>query len=1316
MFLLAVVFPLSATGVVFTLADFLPADAEDSVSYYQGYRAEQTLSNNNFSTGVTNYNLNQSLTGWQARLSHNNTTAGVITTGFSFNNYSSNRFYLTNNPHSAVETDPYVLMINSRTSNSEDNFQTRQGYRSNNISLEANSYYLFQVSYKNDTNYNKSTKYNQVDTIKDGDDISLTAQEFSYLDGTAVGFDSHISFTKDRATYYLEKKLEDAGKKITADDNRTNVTVFYTDDDYVGFLLKDNAPVEDGQEAPVTPYYVSKDYLEERTVGSDTEYDIAIDAELFTCPFVYNSATKKYTVPVNTPYYLQETTYTSLNDHITGSIYLSGLKDEKDKPVECEYVSVSSKDWQTFYFFVATGDKTQSDVTLDLWLGSEDGSESSGVVFFDDCHMYRCSENNFWNTYGDYRQTKKYNQTSTTEDNQIIVTTQECTKLVDLRGNNNSLMDIYKNHNLDFEANLYNQDGSTTKEWTVDESRVNGEAQVFNVGAPERFKKDTGYNFVGSNFSCDVVLDENNQSVTIKENSQVLALWADNGNVKITSKDINVDANQVYKITAQYKIADGTTGNVYMLVSENSNVYDKLYTGLTKDDYTLAQETASSAVTSNPTEETSKFNNNYGTIEFYVKGGNLFNSSVNLSLALGNSTEKATGCVVFDDITIEKSTSEAFDSATNKVELGTETKTADNTVLNGHFDVYSSTGISHPLTAPNWTITKDAKDEFGLAYGGIVNTEKAQWDNYVAQYNKLKANGTSDEENPYYWASYAANPGNLGKGETTNNILMLVNANNTKQTVISDSFNLGPNSTFKLKFDYKTIGANFKLSLLGEDDFDLFRANEITSNGVWKQGNEGYEIYFKTLSEGTSNLHIQIELDGVGQVFFDNFVISEVEDNVYENAKNKVDMRNYYLDLPTNNIPNNLGDVNPSNTPAYSGTPASGNNSSTFKGGIVKAEAFANGHTLYSEKMTSDTDVFYIMVTNQGSYSLDSKYSFDLDSSYYYTLKFKLKTSFMYQNNNVSKDNDRTYEYGVTVGLTGYTYMTYLESADDYTEYTLHLKPTETGTAKLHIALVCDSYETSGEMAIYDLAVEKTDDSTEYDKAKNDTSSKTTFVAEKEGSEGENPDDGDDSTTDTDTATPDNGGFDWLLVPTLITALALVIAIVGGILRKVKIKKIEKKRNETYDRKESLNIDIVKANARKERDAELAEIKSTISKFEKELENIEKEHKQKVLDLREKDKGKVSKETDKEFKQFAQKRTVIAEKLESLNKKIEEVNSPEHLLSLERKHYAQEESKQKELRKASEKFNKEQEKKTVETKVADENKKQAHAKKTTKKK
>ena len=136
----------------------------------------------------------------------------------------------------------------------------------------------------------------------------------------------------------------------------------------------------------------------------------------------------------------------------------------------------------------------------------------------------------------------------------------------------------------------------------------------------------------------------------------------------------------------------------------------------------------------------------------------------------------------------------------------------------------------------------------------------------------------------------------------------------------------------------------------------------------------------------------------------------------------------------------------------------------------------------------------------------------------------------------------------------------------------------------------------------------------------------------------------------------------------------------------------ERKKKESYDRAKSLIIDRIKGIARKQRDAEANEIKTKISSFETELAALEKEHKSRVLALREKDQGVVSKETDREFKTFAQKRTLISEKLSSLNRQLEDNQSPEYLLSLERQIYAKEEMKARQLYKESKKENKKNEK------------------------
>ena len=179
-----------------------------------------------------------------------------------------------------------------------------------------------------------------------------------------------------------------------------------------------------------------------------------------------------------------------------------------------------------------------------------------------------------------------------------------------------------------------------------------------------------------------------------------------------------------------------------------------------------------------------------------------------------------------------------------------------------------------------------------------------------------------------------------------------------------------------------------------------------------------------------------------------------------------------------------------------------------------------------------------------------------------------------------------------------------------------------------------------------------------------------------------------DDNTDSDTSegedaeTPENDDFTWLLlIASLITGLAIVIAVVGYFLRKVKIKKIETKRKETYDRKGTLHRDSIRKEAEDERDAEVKAIEANIKRFEDELSALESEHKEKVVALRKDDGKELSKATEKEFKLFAQKRAVLSEKIDVLKHQLENAKSPEYLLSLERKKAIEAETKQRALTK-----------------------------------
>lgn len=1267
-FLFALILPLSATSIAYSTANLesAKADSTTSTNYYSGYMKEVTMTNNNFNSSSSTYSMSTSLSGWTGQISDKKSTAGIIDVGVTFQNHMTGTYRLSQNP-GAKATDKKVLMINSKYADSTDMSYSRQGYKSSSISLNANSYYSFQVSFKSDTNYKTNTTY-VPQKAQQGElpkEVSISYNSFK-----KVAFDEYVSFSRstDNKTFYFHKTLNEAEK--TAQDKVLNKSteVLYEDEQYIGYI-------DSTDETKII--YVEK--VEENI--TDQTYTVSANTQTYTSYFRYDKNSKTFTAPIDTEYYMATTTYDALNYYSFGSIYLSGLKDENGNPVKAEYVKVSTGNWTTFYFFVATGNEKQT-VTLDLWLGSQVyGQNSSGVVFFDDVHVYQYSENNFWKIYKSYYG-KSYTKTYQDQNGDIVEENVDCLNLIDLRKNDTI---SYPAHNFDFEEDIY-QNGTSVKNW---KKSGTGHARVFNTNAPQAFKSTTGYDFVGSMLTCDVELDQDLKP-TINTHNHVLGLWADDEYVEVKSNDISIASNEILKVTANYKVSEISTGNVYLAIEENDNVRNAY--NISESQYALKDKTYSSGTSSNGSNS---FNNNYGTIEFYVKGGVHYDSSFNIVLSLGKTGENATGCVTFDNIKVEKATTESYESASNKVEF--DAKSGTQTITNGNFNnVIVSGDFNEPYAPKNWTIETE---ESGLNFAGVINTQK--YEEYVEKYKAFRAEGLSESENPYTWALEFTNPKNSNNSTTSDNIMMLANLKESYQSIKSETIKLEAGKISKIDFMLKTT-ANSKttISVFGSDGFEIYKTS-IGTNSEWKN----FEIYLNAIS-GANEIYFTIELGTQnnptqGALYLDNFNLStDISSSVFENKTAAVegvdmfagiDMTDFYLNLPTNNITTELST---SVTPAYKTTLGSKQDGVEIDGGIINSKAFDTNNKFFIES-NEDKNVFFITSTGVGSYSIDSNYKLDLKSGNYYKLSFKLKTNFAYTNQDVELDSEKSYSYGVTVGLSGFDYATGLVSNDEYKTYTIYINPSEDTSSNLHISLICDAKETAGSMALYDLNLEELseeDGKEDFENATSNTSAENydineggEFVAtvkeETEDSETE-----DDTNQNDSTNTSENNDLNWsILISSLITGAAIVIAVIGWALSKVKIKKIDRKRKESYDRKSSLNVDVIKRKAREQRDAQLNEVKSTAEKFEKELENLETTHKQRVVELREKDKGKVSKETDKEFKHFAQKRTVLAEKLASLNKQIENLQSPEYLLSLERKVYAEQESKRKELAKASKK-------------------------------
>ncbi len=1358
--ILAFIMPITMTGFVGFF--FQPKDALADVAV--NYIEPVTFTNSNFNYTTTT-TLSQNPTNWTRQQATTNTTAGVINTDANyFNNRKNSTYYLANNP-GAHASDTQILMINSKTSkdNSDENTNTygNQSYKSGSITLNENSYYSFEVAFKSDSIYKTRNEY----TLRGTDlnaPVNVSKSEFN-----SVNFsddEPYISFTSGGRSYYVKKVLVEDAEPL-ASDFTSNLS-FYADDEYVGVVidqttgnskfikLEDASAIEIGTK---TNLYTDEKFETTETLESLLEetdpaitagklvlekpnFEVYEDApEYFTfqydgltcyisksnvnyvfpsntttykCESIeftpstitsgsaeeqttrYSTTSGQYQISQTVNYYSRTTTSDNLNQYGLGSIYLDLNNSETNFTDGLAFEPVISKEWTSFYFFVATGNTSLS-ANLELTLGERSGNGSSGVVFFDNVEVWKYSPVDFYARYQEYLESKKLELDMSTPgleeepDTNIGTKTMSTVKFVSYVEDKS--LTLPESLNFDFEKN---DADNRINGWTRSQEST-GRAKIVNVNSAEEFNSSNlgaNYTSVGSNYLAKATLNGDGSLGKVTSGEKAMALAAQNQFIEVTSGDINISARQYYKIKAYYKISS-LDGTAYFKVVE------KMTDSVPADKYTLSQQSAS--ITSNVTNN---FTNNYGTVEFYVKGSSFYNSCINIVLSVGSSDAPATGCVVFDDITIEYSNYADYTAGGNKLAL--DPFSPQHSITNAKFDDAQNENENYPLAPADWTIEKE-----GFTFGGIINVKESEYEKY---YESYLANQDLGNENPYLWAQGRGNPNSPGnKIDRNNNILMLANMNERAyQSVKSSTFTMTANSYYNLTFDYTTITrgtsdehVSFKVSIYNESNILLYQAEDVYSELDWKT----YSIYFQT-STAAENVFIQIEFgtkNGVGVAgysYFDNFAIEQLELTADEFAtiketNNVSDLTNYYLNLGSNVITNNEKDF-------YSSAYTTSTNTNDNYGGIVTssyietrddetehvAPTFSEDSPFYLE----DTDKYLFKITNNkaGTYTIQSNYSFDLAEESYYVLTFKLKTHFRYQNTSFDKDFDPTkYTYGANVGINAdnsFKFMSNLVSNDDYETYTLYLHSTNEISGNLYISLTSANEGTCGTIVLYDLTFDKFDESNNEDiweayqaaitsvNGDNfDVNSSKVYVATQETPEDvESPDDSTDSETNTI-------GWEWLMyVGSIIFALAMIVAIVGYFLRKIKIKKIERKRKETYDRKGSLHRDVLRKEAEEERDKQAKDVEDVIKKFETELESLEKEHKEKVVSLRKENDAKA---TEKEFKQFAQKRSVISEKLNALNSQLENIKSPEYLLNIERRKYLEADAKQKLLKKESKK-------------------------------
>ena len=223
---------------------------------------------------------------------------------------------------------------------------------------------------------------------------------------------------------------------------------------------------------------------------------------------------------------------------------------------------------------------------------------------------------------------------------------------------------------------------------------------------------------------------------------------------------------------------------------------------------------------------------------------------------------------------------------------------------------------------------------------------------------------------------------------------------------------------------------------------------------------------------------------------------------------------------------------------------------------------------------------------------------------------------------------------------------------DDYVEYVIYVKTQSEATVKPRFALTADCLANTGSV-FFDTFTYQTISATDYDKAQlnaplNATFAETDLIEDNDAPEDENENNG--------------GSVIWYVIPSLILAVALILALTGYIMRKVKFKKHTKLKRGTYDRTKTMHRDALRKEADDRRNEVIKVLKADLKTLEDELLALETENKERIANSRKEHGKQITKEDEKAFKLYASKHTKALNKIDRIKSEIEYVSSDEYLL------------------------------------------------------
>jgi len=645
-------------------------------------------------------------------------------------------------------------------------------------------------------------------------------------------------------------------------------------------------------------------------------------------------------------------------------------------------------------------------------------------------------------------------------------------------------------------------------------------------------------------------------------------------NVCFETNEYELMANKVYKFSVLAKTENLTDGSAFFKAVE------------------VADKDAKNASVS-ITNTTNKLNDNYTEYSIVIVSDPLKTRTVKFQLGLGTASALAKGKVTFDGILASSVPYSVFsdtNSNTKTIDFSEsyDLSGIDNLIENFAFYTTEATDISGDnkvaINSPkDWTVNTSKNGYYQKA--GVFN---------VADFDKVIKDGLNNFVNPGFITSI---------NSESNNVLMLYNAMNDILSCSSKNFTLTKESYYKVSVWVNTQivdnGANIKIVSQSDASMVFGELKDIDTNGVWAE----QVFYIKSAYEDLDvNLTLSLgdsENGARGYAYFDNCFVTTIEEDEYASALNaKYDLTNPLISGKNNAPKYFTGKSNTETTSSVSYLL----NIEDLSSVLISADATNAKETFKGD----NKNVLAIHSTIADDYyTLTSELNYYLSSGSFYKISVDVYTAYL-------KTNAENGVAGASIKLSNLENGEFINVAStinattnksNWTTYTFYVNPDENVTSELVLGLGSKDYACHGTVLFGNIQLEKIESEENYKELTAKINKDTTKVLGTVTTEKQ----------DTPKKSSSNSEINWQLIVYTLTAVAIIIAVLGVGFKKIikPGKKRVKKTTPDYDRDSSMLRQKYRKLAYIKRDKD-------IRKLEKELELLhadraEKEEKYKQL-------------------------------------------------------------------------------------------------------